>query len=247
MNEMKNGLKSILCGLLKDSEVQEEIRKIVSKGHEQEESSNRKIEELEKVIKKLHEQLEETQTECEKWKNRYKESEAEKVALEEEKRNIQDSMDIIHGQFENYRKEFEPLEEIKEVWEGFLELEESQQLFLKNLCGSWDIKSFIALGKDKSGMKQLWNFIRDEIMNSNREKKNICILSKYFDLCIDVYNRTNIRKECYKKIEVLIGSEYDSRQYIKTSESIVNGVVKEIVLNGYYMQEDVIKPIVVVG
>lgn len=243
---MKNALKSILYELLNDTEVQEEIRKIVQKDRSLEGNANEKIKELEKEIKRLYGQLEETQKECEKRNNDYKKLEAEKAVLEKENQNIQDSMNNIHKEFENYMKEFEPFEEIKEVWQGFLKLEKSQQLFLKNLCGSWDIKSFIALGKDKNGIRQLWDFIRDEIMNSDRNRENISILARYFDLCIDVYNKTNIRKEYYNKTEVLIGTEYDSRQHIKTAESVVNGVVQEIVLNGYDMQEDVIKPIVVV-
>ena len=35
-------------------------------------------------------------------------------------------------------------------------------------------------------------------------------------------------------------------KYIKTSESIINGVVKEVLLNGYFMQDDTMKPIVLV-
>ena len=69
---------------------------------------------------------------------------------------------------------------------------------------------------------------------------------EYFDLCINVYNMTNIRKECYERTEVPIGGEYDSRQWIKTSESVVNGVVKAVLLNGYSTQDDAIKPIVLV-
>lgn len=246
MNEMKDALKGILYELLNDTEVQEEIRKITWKDHMQEGDSDRKMKELEKEVERLYRRLEETQKECENWNDNYKKLEAEKAVLEKENQNIQDSMNNINIEFENYRKEFEPFEEIREIWQGFLGLEESQQLFLKKLCGSWDITSFIALGKDKNGIRQLWDFIRDEIMNSDRNRENISILARYFDLCIDVYNKTNIRKEYYKKTEVLIGSVYDSRLYIKTAESIVNGVVQEIVLNGYDMQEDVIKPIVVV-
>ena len=54
------------------------------------------------------------------------------------------------------------------------------------------------------------------------------------------------KKERYEKIEVAIGKEFDSRRYIKTSESIINGVVKEVLLNGYFMQDDTMKPIVLV-
>ena len=125
-------------------------------------------------------------------------------------------------------------------------LEENKKSYLKKLCGEWDIKSLIALGKDKNSIKQLWNFIRDEIMSTNGNYQNIKTLSSFFDLCIDVYNMTNIRKEHYEKIQVLIGKEYNSRQYIKTSESVVNGIVKEVVLNGYTMRNDVMKPIVIV-
>lgn len=57
---------------------------------------------------------------------------------------------------------------------------------------------------------------------------------------------TNIRKERYDRIEVPIGEEFDSRQWIKTSESVVNGVVMAVLLNGYSTEDDAIKPIVVV-
>ena len=131
-----------------------------------------------------------------------------------------------------------------------LQLEANQKSYLKKLCGEWDIKSLIALGKDKNSIKQLWNFIRDEIMSTNGNYQNIKTLSSYsgyINLVGDwVMYMTNIRKEHYEKIQVLIGKEYNSRQYIKTSESVVNGIVKEVVLNGYTMRNDVMKPIVIV-
>lgn len=288
MSEIRTSLKRILCELLKDMEVQEEIKQIVKKDRDQERELQWRIEVLEKEKEVLHYQLEEAQVQCERLQENFRNLEREKTELEiekitlekekialekekttvekeklsiekeklglekentvliEEKKKLQDSKEEIFRQFQNQKKEFEPFEEINEVWQGILKLEKSQKLYLKNLCGSWDVKSFIALGKEKNGIKQLWNFIRDEIMNSNRKTENIRILARFFDLCINVYNITNIRKEHYERIEVLIGKEYDSRQYIKTSESIVNGVVQEVLLNGYYLQDDVMKPIVIV-
>jgi len=239
MDKIQNSLKHILCELLKDAEIQENIAKIVREDRKQEEEFQQKIEALEKEKKVLYHQLEEAQIECKRLYENCKN-------LEKENREIQSSKDDIYKKFQNQKKEFESLEEIKEIWKGILKLEKSQKSYLIKLCGSWDIKSFIALGKDKNGIKQLWNFIRDEIMNSNRNMENIRILAEFFDLCINVYNITNIRKEYYEKIEVFIGKEYNSRQYIKTSESVVNGVVKEVLLNGYSMQDDIMKPIVIV-
>lgn len=253
MNEIQISFKRILCELLKDTEVQEEIKKIVRKDKEKEEIFQQKIEELEKEKELLHHQLEEAWIEYERLQGRCRELEKEKAALEKEKTvsekektEIQNSRNEIYRQLQHHKKEFEPLEDINEIWKGIVKLENSQKLYLKNLCGSWDITSFIALGKDKNGIKQLWNFIKDEIMNSNRKIENVRILAKYFDLCISVFNSTNIRKERYEKIEVFIGREFDSRRYIKTSESIVNGVVRDVILNGYYMQDDVMKPVVIV-
>lgn len=253
MNEIYSGLKHILCEMLKDTDIQEDIRKIVKKDREQEKEFQQKIAELEKEKRALHYQLEEARIECQRLHENCQELEKENTVLEKEntvlereKQEIEVSRDEISRQLQDYRQEFEPLEEINELWQRILKLEKSQKSYLKNLCGSWDIKSFIALGKDKNGIRQLWNFIRDEIMNSSRKPDNIQTLSEFFDLCINVYNITNIRRERYEKTEVLLGTEYDSRQYIKTSESIINGVVREILLNGYYMQDDVMKPIVTV-
>lgn len=272
MSEIQTSLKCILCELLKDMEVQKEIKDIVRE--EKEEAFQQKLQELEKEKELLHHQLEEARIECERLQGNYRKLENEKTTLEKEKvalekenvalekenaelgkenaelekenAEIQNSKNDIYRQFQSHKKEFEPLEDINEIWKGIQKLDKSQKLYLKNLCGSWDIKSFIALGKDKNGIKQLWNFIKDEIMNSNRKTEHIRILAKYFDLCVGVFNITNIRKERYEKIEVLIGKEFDSRRYIKTSESIVNGVVQDVLLNGYYMQEDVMKPVVIV-
>lgn len=253
MNEIQISFKRILYELLKDTEIQEEIKKIVRADKEEAENFRQKLEELEKEKELLHQQLEETWVECERLQGRCRELEKEKTVLEKDKTSlekenteIQNSRNEIYRQFQYYKKEFEPLEEVNEIWKGIIKLENSQKLFLKNLCGSWDIKSFIALGKDKNSIKQLWNFIKDEIMNSNRKMENIRVLARYFDLCISVFNSTNIRKEHYDKIEVFIGREFDSRRYIKTSESIVNGVVRDVILNGYYMQDDVMKPVVIV-
>lgn len=253
MNEIQISFKRILCELLKDTEIQEEIKSIVKEEEEKEKIFQKKIYELEKEKEELHHQLEEAWIEYERLQERYRELEKEKAALEKEKAvlekentEIQNSRNEIYQQFQYHKKEFEPLEDINEIWKGVLKLEDSQKLYLKNLCGSLDIKSFIALGKDKNGIKQLWNFIKDEIMNSNRKMENIRILAKYFDLCIGVFNITNIRKEHYEKIEVFIGKEFDSRRYIKTSESIVNGVIQDVILNGYYMQDDIMKPVVTV-
>ncbi|MCI9542197.1 MAG: hypothetical protein HFG39_14395 [Lachnospiraceae bacterium] len=246
MDEIQNSMKRILYDLLQDTEIQEVIKGIIKKDREQGWEYQQKIEALEKENKVLGHQLEEGQMECERLHKNCQKLEEENTVLKREKKEIQDSREEIFKQLQSKKKEFEPLEEINEIWQGILKLEKSQKSYLKNLCGSWDIKSFIALGKDKNGIKQLRNFIRDEIMNSNRKADNIRILARFFDLCIDVYNSTNIRKEHYKKIDVPIGKEYDSRQYIKTSESIINGVVKEVLLNGYFMQDDTMKPIVLV-
>ncbi len=246
MGDIQNSLRRILCELLKDAEVQEDIKKIVRKDKEQEKEFQKKIEQLEKEKEALHHQLEEAKIECERLHYNCNKLEKEKVDLEREKKEMQSSKEELDKRLQVQKKEFEPFEEIYEVWQGISKLEKSQKSYLKGLCGSWDIKSFIALGKDKSGIKQLWSFIKDEIMNSNRKIENIRILAKFFDLCISVYNSTNIRKERYEKIEVAIGKEFDSRRYIKTSESIVNGVIREVVLNGYYIQDDVMKPIVIV-
>ena len=246
MSDIQTSLRRILCELLKDAEVQADIKKIVRKDKEQEREFQKEIEELEREKEALHHQLEEARIECERLHHNCNKLEKEKFDLEQEKKEIQNAKEELNKQFQSQKKEFEPFEEIYEVWQGILKLEKSQKSYLKGLCGSWDVKSFIALGKDKNGIKQLWNFIKDEIMNSNRKMENIRVLAKFFDLCISVYNITNIRKERYEKIEVSIGREYDSRRYIKTSESIVNGVVREVVLNGYYIQDDVMKPIVIV-
>lgn len=260
MNDIQTSLKRILRELLKDFEVQEDIKKIVKKEREQEREFQRKLEALEKEKELLYRQLEEAHSEWEKLHENYKTLEKEKailekensalekenVVLEKEKKEIQHAKEELYQQLQEQKKEFEPFEEMNELWQGISKLEKSQKSYLKSLCGSWDIKSFIALGKDKNGIKQLWNFIKDEIMNSNRKTENIRILANFFDLCINVYNNTNIRKERYEIIEVFIGKEFDSRQYIKTSESIVNGVVQEVLLNGYCIQDDVIKPIVIV-
>ncbi|MEY8320790.1 hypothetical protein AAK894_06835 [Lachnospiraceae bacterium 46-61] len=239
MNEIQNSLKYILCELLNDDAVQENIVNIVKKAKQQTEHFEQNIENLEKQKNDLFYELQQMQ-------NEYEILQLDYQNLEREKEEIQYEKDKIYQQFQNYRKEYEPLQDIKKFWQGALQLEVNQKSYLKKLCGEWDIKSLIALGKDKNSIKQLWNFIRDEIMNSSGNRQNIKTLSAFFDLCIDVYNITNIRKERYEKIEVLIGSEYNSRQYIKTSESVVNGIVKEVVLNGYTMRNDVMKPIVIV-
>ena len=239
MDEIQNNLKYILCELLNDETVQENIVNIVKKAKQQTEEFRQKLEELEKDKNDFFYKLQETQKECEKLQQNCE-------ILEKEKNEMQDQKDKIYQQFQNYKKEYEPLQDIKDFWQGALQLEANQKSYLKKLCGEWDIKSLIALGKDKNSIKQLWNFIRDEIMSTNGNYQNIKTLSSFFDLCIDVYNMTNIRKEHYEKIQVLIGKEYNSRQYIKTSESVVNGIVKEVVLNGYTMRNDVMKPIVIV-
>lgn len=239
MDEIQNSLKYILCELLNDETVQENIVNIVKKAKQQTEDFKQKLEQLEKEKMDSFYKLEEIQA-------KYEELQQYCEKLKKEKNEIQYEKDKIYQQLQNNKKEYEPLQDIKEFWQGALQLEENQKSYLKKLCGSWDIKSFIALGKDKNSIKQLWNFIRDEIMNFNGNHQNIKTLSTFFDLCIDVYNMTNIRKERYEKIEVSIGKEYNSRQYIKTSESVVNGIVKEVVLNGYTMRNDVMKPIVIV-
>ncbi len=239
MNEIQTSLKCILCELLKDVEVQENIRKIVRSNHNSTEEFQWRMKELEREKEILYHQLEEVHMECEMLHEKCKK-------LEKEKKELQSAKEEIGKQLQNQKKEFEPLEEISSIWQGMLKLEKGQKSYLRNLCGSWDIKSFVALGKDKNGIKQLWNFIRDEIMTSNRKMEQIRTLAKFFDLCIEVYNNTNLRKERYEKINVIIGKEYDSRKYIKTSESIVNGAIQEVVLNGYHIQEDIMKPIVIV-
>ncbi len=247
MDELQHSLKNILFELLKDKEVQEHIKVIAALDKEQEDLYCRKIEGLEAEKRILQHQLDEARIECERLHVNCRMLEKEKFLLEQEMGEVQDAKNELTKQLQNHKKEFEPLEELGEIWKDISMLDKSQKDFLKNLCGSWNIKSFIALGKDKNGIKQLWKFIKDEIMNTGRNAENIRILAKFFDLCIGVYNITNIRKEHYEKIETVIGEEYDSRQYIKTSESIVNGVVQEVLLNGYAMQEDVMKPIVTVG
>ncbi len=246
MDEIKNSLKGILLCLLKDSEVQEKLKDIVLEDIKQEVKLEQQLEELEKEKKALYHRLEEAHIECERLHENCRKLEDENAALEQEKKDIQKSKDELSKQFQIQKKELEPFEELREIWQGLSKLDKSQKSYLKNLCGAWDIKSFIVLGKDKNGIRQLWNFIKDQIMNSNRRIEHIRVLAKYFDLCINVYNSTNIRKEHYERIEVSIGKEYDSRHCIKTSESIVNGVVKEVLLNGYSLQDDVMKPIVIV-
>ncbi len=246
MDEIQNSLKGVLLCLLKDSEVQEKVREIVKEDIEQGGKLEQRLEELEKEKKALHHRLEEAHIECERLHKNCRKLEDEKAVLEQEKREIQKSKDEMAKQFQTQKKELEPFEELREIWQGLSKLDKSQKSYLKNLCGAWDIKSLIALGKDKNGIRQLWNFIKDEIMNSNRKMEHIKVLAKFFDLCISVYNSTNIRKEHYERMEVFIGKEYDSRHCIKTSESIVNGVVQEVLLNGYALQDDVMKPIVIV-
>ena len=247
MHNIQSSLKSILFELLKDKEVQENIKEIAALDKKQEDEYRKKIEELEAEKRVLQHQLDEARIECERLHVNCRILEKDKFVLEQEKGEVQESMDELTQQFQNHKKAFEPLEELGEIWKDISTLDKSQKDFLKNLCGSWNIKSFIALGKDKNGIKQLWKYIKDEIMNANRKPENIRILANFFDLCIGVYNITNIRKEHYEKLDAVIGEEYDSRQYIKTSESIVNGVVQEVLLNGYSMQDDVMKPIVMVG
>ena len=239
MDEIQNGLKQILRELLKDVEIRESIAEIARKDREQEEEFRKIAEVLEEEKRLLYRQLEEAQTECGKLREECR-------RLMEENREACASREEAYSMLRSREKDFAPLEDIKEIWNGISGLDESQKSYLKNLCGSWDVKSFVALGKDKNGIRQLWNFIRDEIMNLDRKPEDIRVLSEYFDLCINVYNMTNIRKECYERTEVPIGGEYDSRQWIKTSESVVNGVVKAVLLNGCSTQDDAIKPIVLV-
>ena len=170
MDEIQNNLKYILCELLNDETVQENIVNIVKKAKQQTEEFRQKLEELEKDKNDFFYKLQETQKECEKLQQNCE-------ILEKEKNEMQYQKDKIYQQFQNYKKEYEPLQDIKDFWQGALQLEANQKSYLKKLCGEWDIKSLIALGKDKNSIKQLWNFIRDEIMSTNGNYQNIKTLS----------------------------------------------------------------------
>ena len=84
MDEIQISVKRILRELLKDGEVQEDIKKIVKKDQEQEREFQRRIEALEKEKDLLYHQLEEAHLECERLHENYRTLEKEKAVLEKE-------------------------------------------------------------------------------------------------------------------------------------------------------------------
>ena len=108
MDEIQNNLKYILCELLNDETVQENIVNIVKKAKQQTEEFR--------------------QQDCE--------------ILEKEKNEMQYQKDKIYQQFQNYKKEYEPLQDIKDFWQGALQLEANQKSYLKKLCGFRNHKLF---------------------------------------------------------------------------------------------------------
>ena len=242
----KKKYKSELLDLLENNEdVKRAIKKVVASGIDYENTNKvhelkKELEESQQIVRKLEKELEESQQMIEKLKeilgiknndNKKLESKVEelKISLQKTKDEniaLTEQINKNSAQIEHYESLFK--DEIA-AYQWFDTLSSHTKKALSGIFKDDSIKGFIACGIQERNINNLWEYIKNEVIeDKNKDISNLKLIFEF------LFSRYVLAYPMYELQQVDIGDVFDPQQHIKHSSSKnVSGDIQDILLSGW--------------
>lgn len=232
-----------LLKLLDDKEIQDAIKKIVSKNsinnsHELDEA-NKEIEVLEKLVAKLksclrkeevksntlNQELKTKQEELSELNNTIKNAKTKLNKIETELSKANAKNNQLVDEVEDYKKQFDVELNMFKLYNN---LSKETKTSLKGIFKDDSFEGFIACGLQEKNIHSLWDYIKSELIeDSNEDNENLVKIFNFFfvkyEMAYPIYKVQNIKKD----------EDFNTDLHIKDSQSSVSGKIKEVLLKGW--------------
>ena len=220
-----------------DETIKEKEKELESKNKEYEEEK----EKLEKNLKELNEKIEEKEKELE---NKNKEYEEEKEELEKNLKELDGLMKEKEIKTEKLMEEYIKVKkerdsmgdllEARQLYNSYLEMEETIKSKFKNILFQKDFESFISSGYSISTIDNIWDIVKIEYKNISSE--NLDKLRKIFKFFITQINK-RFESPTYGLIEASLEEDFDPVTQFDLSQNS-SGKIIEFIFYGYGTLED---------
>ena len=198
-------------------------------------------EELEKNLKKLDETIKEKEKDLE---NKNKEYEEEKEKLEKNLKELNEKIEEKEKELENKNEEYIKVKkerdsmgdllEARQLYNSYLEMEETIKSKFKNILFQKDFESFISSGYSISTIDNIWDIVKIEYKNISSE--NLDKLRKIFKFFITQINK-RFENPTYGLIEARLEEDFDPVTQFDLSQNS-SGKIIEFIFYGYGTLED---------
>ena len=229
--ELEKNLKEL------NEKIEEKEKELENKNKEYEEEK----EELEKNLKELNEKIEEKEKELE---NKNKEYEEEKEELEKNLKELDGLMKEKEIKTEKLMEEYIKVKkerdsmgyllEARQLYNSYLEMEETIKSKFKNILFQKDFESFISSGYSISTIDNIWDIVKIEYKNISSE--NLDKLRKIFKFFITQINK-RFENPTYGLIEARLEEDFDPVTQFDLSQNS-SGKIIEFIFYGYGTLED---------
>ena len=220
-----------------DETIKEKEKELESKNKEYEEEK----EKLEKNLKELNEKIGEKEKELE---NKNKEYEEEKEELEKNLKELDGLMKEKEIKTEKLMEEYIKVKkerdsmgdllEARQLYNSYLEMEETIKSKFKNILFQKDFESFISSGYSISTIDNIWDIVKIEYKNISSE--NLDKLRKIFKFFITQINK-RFESPTYGLIEASLEEDFDPVTQFDLSQNS-SGKIIEFIFYGYGTLED---------
>ena len=220
-----------------DETIKEKEKELESKNKDYEEEK----EKLEKNLKELNEKIEEKEKELE---NKNKEYEEEKEELEKNLKELDGLMKEKEIKTEKLMEEYIKVKkerdsmgdllEARQLYNSYLEMEETIKSKFKNILFQKDFESFISSGYSISTIDNIWDIVKIEYKNISSE--NLDKLRKIFKFFITQINK-RFESPTYGLIEASLEEDFDPVTQFDLSQNS-SGKIIEFIFYGYGTLED---------
>ena len=221
----------------KDKKIEEKEKELENKNEEY----IKEKEELEKNLKKLDETIKEKEKELE---NKNKEYEEEKEELEKNLKELNEKIEEKEKELENKNEEYIKVKkerdsmgdllEARQLYNSYLEMEETIKSKFKNILFQKDFESFISSGYSISTIDNIWDIVKIEYKNISSE--NLDKLRKIFKFFITQINK-RFENPTYGLIEARLEEDFDPVTQFDLSQNS-SGKIIEFIFYGYGTLED---------
>ena len=229
--ELEKNLKEL------NEKIEEKEKELENKNEEYEEEK----EKLEKNLKELNKKIEEKEKDLE---SKNKEYEEEKEKLEKNLKELDGLMKEKEIKTEKLMEEYKKVKkerdsmgdllEARQLYNSYLEMEETIKSKFKNILFQKDFESFISSGYSISTIDNIWDIVKIEYKNISSE--NLDKLRKIFKFFITQINK-RFENPTYGLIEASLEEDFDPVTQFDLSQNS-SGKIIEFIFYGYGTLED---------
>ena len=226
-----------------------------------------KIQELDMELVSLRKQKRDIEGRCQELTHGIEEKERRLKQFQEKTHSLEQDLDALSQYNENLLKKQETL--VKSLEEEKVDNDNNKKLLKQRFDEGWKVyeqyrklpedirdnlkfyfarpkfESFIFGGADKGLLDDLWNETRDCIKYERQEEA--VVLWKMFEYFLGLANLT-YEEDRYQIVNVdsVYDQEYDYSKHQLDARSVVQGLVDDVIIPGYYYQGELKKKTIVV-